>query len=91
VATCLPEKPGKAKAAHRPGAPHTRTSHARLTRAPDGRLDWLIAGGAFLAMLAFDAPFPRVVPMAGLFGLGPGILRTLGRCAALGLAWRLLG
>ncbi len=42
-------------------------------------------------MLAFDAPFPRVVPMAGLFGLGPGILRTLGRCAALGLAWRLPG
>jgi chromate transporter len=38
-------------------------------RALAHRLDWAIAASAFLAMFAFNAPFPLVVLAAGLVGL----------------------
>ena len=71
-------------------------------RALKSRPDWAIAGGAFLAMFVFDAPFPLVVLTAGLIGLvrgtngGPadrpaiaarGPAISLSRTAATALTW----
>ena len=74
-------------------------------RALNARLDWVIAGGAFLAMFVFNAPFPLVILTAGLFGLWRGVKGQgsfesepitgnqaipVSRTVATGLAWLLI-
>lgn len=41
-------------------------------RALKGNLDWIIAGAAFVAIFAFQVPFPIIVLAAALFGLWRG-------------------
>lgn len=69
------------------------------------RLDWVLAGSAFLAMFVLDAPFPLVILTAGIIGLlrgtdggGPagesvdakGPVMPVSRTVATGLTWLLV-
>jgi chromate transporter len=52
-------------------------------KALKGPVDWVVAGLAFVALFAFNLPFPLIVLAAGLLGLAMPAPATPGRAAAL--------